>query len=154
MYSTNIWSESEVRGRSLLLINPEELWIFFACVYTKKYVYNYSDLENCMSLAFRTSNAILIWLKIFALLYWRDWCILKHICGNILMLWNRSFMISTHDRKSMPIGNSQLSKTEYESCLKLLYYMVKSIEQKVFTFKHGLNIGQSTNRLLLIHLQV
>ena len=43
--------------------------------------------------------------------------------------------------KSMPIGNGQLSKTCYESCL--LYYMVTNIEQKVFTFKHGLNIGRS-----------
>ena len=48
-----------------------------------------------------------------------------------------------HDKyarqKSMPIGNSQLSKTGYESCL--LHYTVTSIEEKVFTFKHGLNIG-------------
>ena len=41
----------------------------------------------------------------------------------------------------MPTGNSQLSKTGYKSYL--LYYMVKSIEQKIFTFKHGLNIEQS-----------
>ena len=54
--------------------------------------------------------------------------------------------------KSMPIGNSQLSKTGYESCL--IYYTVLSIEQKVFTFKHGLNIGQSIYRLLIIHHQV
>ena len=45
-------------------------------------------------------------------------------------------MISMHDTKSMPIGNSQLSKTSYESCL--LYYIATSIEQKVFTFKQGL----------------
>ena len=32
-------------------------------------------------------------------------------------------------QKSMPIGNSQLSKTGYESCL--LYYTVTSIEEKV-----------------------
>ena len=74
----------------------------------------------------------------------------KHIYGNILILWNRSFMISTRDTKSMPIGNSQLSKIGYESCL--LYYMVTSIEQKVFTFKHGLNIGRSIYRLLIIRL--
>ena len=73
--------------------------------------------------------------------------------GNILILWNRSFMISTCDTKSMPIGNSQLSKTGYESSC-LLYYTVISIDQKVFTFKHGLNIGQSIYRLLIIHLQV
>ena len=48
--------------------------------------------------------------------------------------------IHKHARqKSMLIGNNQLSKTGYESCL--LYYTVTSIEQKVFTFKHGLNIG-------------
>ena len=63
----------------------------------------------------------------------------KHTCGNII-LWNRSFhMISMRDTKYMPIGNAQLSKTGHESCL--LYYMVTGIEQKVFTFKHGLIIG-------------
>ena len=62
----------------------------------------------------------------------------KHICGNVLILWNHLF-ISMSDKKSIPIGNSQLSKTGYESCL--LYCTVRSIEQKVFTFKHGLNIG-------------
>ena len=62
--------------------------------------------------------------------------------------------ISTSNSKSMLIGNSQLSKTHYEFCLKLLYYMVKGKEQKVFTFKRGLNIGRSTNRLLTIRLQV
>ena len=82
----------------------------------------------------------------------------KHICGNIIILWNRSFhMISMRDTKSMPIGNGQLSKTGYESCL--LYYVVTSIEQKVFTFKHGLNIGPGIYRyrlllgLLIIRLQ-
>ena len=50
--------------------------------------------------------------------------------------------------KYMPIGNGQLSKTGYESCL--LYYMVTSIEQKVFTFKHGLNIGRSVYRYRLL----
>ena len=64
------------------------------------------------------------------------------------MLWNRLFMISTHDAKSMAIRNSQLSKMGYKSCLKLPYYMVKSIEQKVFTFRHSLNTGQSTNNSL------
>ena len=60
----------------------------------------------------------------------------KHICGNIL----EPFIRDKHARlKSMPIGNSQLSKTGYESYL--LHYMVTSIEEKVFTFKHGLNIG-------------
>ena len=63
----------------------------------------------------------------------------KHICGNVLILWNRLFMISTRDKESMPIGNSQLTKIGHESCL--LYCTVTSTEQKVFTFKHGLNIG-------------
>ena len=35
----------------------------------KKYVYIYSDLENLMSLASRTSNAIAMRFKIFTLLY-------------------------------------------------------------------------------------
>ena len=61
-------------------------------------------------------------------------------------------MVSMCDTKSMPIGNSQLSKTDYESCL--LYYMVTSIEQKIFTLKHGLNIGQSIYRLKIIRFQV
>ena len=92
-----------------------------------------------MLLASRTSNAIAMQLKIFALLTeWID-VYYKHICGNILTLWNHLFMVSTFDTKSMPIGNSQLSKTGYVSCL--LYYTVTSIKQKVFTFKHGLNVG-------------
>ena len=66
----------------------------------------------------------------------------KLICGNILILWNCSFMTSMHNTKSMPNGNSQLSKSGNISCL--LYYIVTSVEQKVFTFKHGLNIERST----------
>ena len=67
----------------------------------------------------------------------------KHTCGNIIILWNRPFHTNSMRDKneSMPIGNGQLSKTGYESCL--LYYMVTSIEQKVCTFKHSLNIGRS-----------
>ena len=102
------------------------------------------------------------------------------ISGNILIFWNRSFMVSTRDTKSMLIGNSQLSKTGYEFCLLYLYlytlattlltytlliliilttYIATSIEQMVFTFKHGLNIGQSIYQyrlllgLLIIRLQ-
>ena len=82
----------------------------------------------------------------------------KYTCGNIIILWNLSFrMISMRITKSMPIRNDQLSKTGYESCL--LYYMVTSIEQKVFTFKHGLNIGRSIYQyrlllgILIIRLQ-
>ena len=44
----------------------------FAYVYSSEentYVYNYNDLENCMSLASHTSNAAIMRLKIFALLY-------------------------------------------------------------------------------------
>ena len=107
----------------------------------RKHVYNYSDLENCMSLASRTSIAIAMWLKIFALLYWMDWCILQAYLWKYLNI-TEPFIHDKHARqKSMPIENSQLSKTGYESCL--LYYMVTSIEEKVFTFKHGLNIGWS-----------
>ena len=72
----------------------------------------------------------------------------KNICGNISILWNRSFMISTRDTTSMPIGNSQVSETGYEPCL--LYFTVTSIELKVFTFQHGLYIGRNIYRLLII----
>ena len=47
----------------------------------------------------------------------------------------------TRDTTSMPIGNSQVSETGYESCL--LYFTVTNIELKVFTFQHGLNIGRN-----------
>ena len=48
----------------------------------------------------------------------------KHTCGNIIILWNRSFhMISMPETKSMPIGKGQHCKTGYESCL--LYYMLQ-----------------------------
>ena len=105
-----------------------------------------------MSLASRTSTAIAMRFKIFALLYWMDWCTLQ------AYLWEyRSIMEPfIHDKhmqqKSMTIGNSQLSKTGNESCL--LHCTVTSIEEKVFTFKHGLNIGWSIYRLLIIRLQV
>ena len=73
----------------------------------------------------------------------------KYTCGNIIILWNLSFRtISMRITESMPIGNGQLSKTGYESCL--LYYMVTSIEQKVFTLKHGLNIGRSIYQYRLL----
>ena len=50
----------------------QELWIF-ACVMTlRKAVYNHSDLENWMLFESHTSNAIVIWLKRFALLYCVD----------------------------------------------------------------------------------
>ena len=61
-----------------------------------------------------------------------------------------AWLIRKRDTKSKPTGNSQLSKTGYESCL--LYYTVTSIEQKVFTFNHGLNVGQSIYRLLMFRL--
>ena len=54
----------------------QELWIFFACVYTKN-MSTTSDLENRMSLVSCTSNAIIKWLQIFTFLYWMDWCILE-----------------------------------------------------------------------------
>ena len=51
-------------------------------------------------------------------------------------------MISTRNTKCMLIGNSQLSKQAINPAY-FITYMVTSIEQKVFTFKHDLNIGQS-----------
>ena len=136
---------TQSRARSLynLWLNKaiilQELWIFFACVYTKK-----------MSTTTVTWTIVCHWLLPplmplqFGLKYspcsteWID-VYYKHICGNTSILWNRLFMISMRDATSMPIGNSQLSKTSYESCL--LHYTVTSIELKVFTFHHGLNIG-------------
>ena len=54
----------------------QELWTF-ACVMTsRKAVYNHCELENPLLFASRTSNAIVLWLRRFALLYWVDWCIL------------------------------------------------------------------------------
>ena len=128
----------------------QELWIFFVCIYTKK-----------MSTTTVTWKIICHWLLVppmplqCSLKYspcsteWID-VYYKHICGNILILLNHLFMISTRDTTSMLIGNIQLSKTGYESCL--LCYTVTSIELKVFTFQHGLNIGQNIYRLLIIHL--
>ena len=70
----------------------------------------------------------------------------KHICGNILILWNRLFMISTRDKNPCRLETvNSLKQLGYESCP--LHYTVTSIEEKVFTFKHGLNIGWS------IHIQ-
>ena len=47
----------------------QELWTF-ACVMTsRKAVYNHCELENPLLLASRTSNAIVLWLRRFALLY-------------------------------------------------------------------------------------
>ena len=47
----------------------QELWTF-ACVMTsRKAVYNHCELEYCLLFASHTSNAIVLWLKIFALLY-------------------------------------------------------------------------------------
>ena len=69
-YSESIYVHFKL-SESLL----QELWIFFASIYTlRKYVYNYSDLENRMSLASRTSNAFAMWLKTFALLITRNYC--------------------------------------------------------------------------------
>ena len=54
-------------------------------------------------------------------------------------------MVSTRDTKSMPIGNSQLSNTGYESCL--LYYMVTRVEQKVFIIKGEVYTGTSPSTM-------
>ena len=82
-----------------------------------EHVFNYGDLENHMLSVSRTSNFILRWLKYSPCS--TEWIELfyKHICGNILMVWSRSFMIPQGD------GNSQLSKTDNKACL--LYDMVK-----------------------------
>ena len=56
-------------------------------------------------------------------------------------------MIRIRDKKSKPIGNSQLSKTGYES--GLLYYTVTSIEEKVFTFNHGLKGTMNKRKFVL-----
>ena len=144
-YSESIYAHFRLNKAIL-----QELWIFFACVYTKK-----------MSTTTVTWKIVCHWLLPplkplqCGLKYspcstkWID-VYYKHICGNISILWNCLFMISTRDTTSMLIGNSQLSKTGYKSCL--LYYTVTSIELKVFTFQHGLNIGQNIYRLLIIRL--
>ena len=59
-----------------------------------------------------------------------DLCILQAYLWKYLNIME-PFIHDKHARqkiRSMPIGNSQLSKTGYESCL--LYYTVPSIEQK------------------------
>ena len=134
-YSESIYVHSRLNKAIIL----QELWIFFACVYTKKMstttvtwkIVCHWLLPPLMPLqcGLKYSPCSTEWIDVYY----------KHICGNTSILWNRSFMISMRDATFMPIGNSQLSKTSYESCL--LYYTVTSIELKVFTFHHGLNIG-------------
>ena len=145
-YSESIYVHFRLNKAIIL----QELWIFFACVYTKKMstttvtweIVCHWLLPPLMPLQFglKYSPCCIDWIDVYY----------KHICENILILWNRSFMISTHDATSMLIGNSQVSKTGYKSCL--LYYTVTSIELKVFTFHHGLNIGRNIYRLLIIRL--
>ena len=118
----------------------------------RKHVYNYSDLENRMSLTSHTSTAIAMRPKIFALLYWMDWCILQAYLWKYLNIMEPFIHDKYVRQKSMPIGNSQFSKTGYESYQ--LHYTVTSIEEKVVTFKHDLNMGWSIYRLLIIRLQV
>ena len=106
----------------------QELWILFACIYTKKMstttvtwkILCHWLLAPSMPLkcGLKYSHCSTEWIDVYY----------KHICGNILMLWNRLFMISTRDKKSLPLGNSQPAKTGYEFCL--LYYMVTSIEKR------------------------
>ena len=81
-----------------------------------------------------------------------DLCILQAYLWKYLGIMEPCIHDKHARQKSMAIGYSQLSKTGYESYL--LYYTVTSIEQKVFAFKHGLNIGWSIYRLLIIRLQV
>ena len=78
----------------------QELWSLL-CVYVatlRKHVYNYSDLENRMSLASRTSTAIAMRLKIFALLYWMDWCMLQAYLWKYLNIMEP--FIHKHARKN------------------------------------------------------
>ena len=114
----------------------KELWIFFACIYIKEICLQLQWLGkscHCLLVPPMPLHCCLKYLP-----YSTEWIDIyyKYIHGNILILWNHLFMIRTCDTKSKPIGNSQLSKTGYESCL--LYYTVISIQQKVFTFNHGL----------------
>ena len=65
----------------------------------RKYVYNYSDLEIAchwllappmlLQCGLNYSPSSTEWINVYD----------KHICGNILILWNRLFMISTLDKK-------------------------------------------------------
>ena len=66
-----------------------------------------------------------------------DWCILQAYLWKYLNIMEPFIHDKYARQKSMPIGNSQLSG--YESCL--LHYTITSIEEKVITFKHGLDIG-------------
>ena len=105
----------------------------------RKYVYNYSDLENRMSLASRTSNAIAMRVKIFALLYWMDWCILQ------TYLWKRlnimePFIHDKHARQRIHADWKQPTLWNRLWILPTLLYGYK-YRTKGITFKHGLNIG-------------
>ena len=77
----------------------------------------------------------------------------KHNCGNVLILWNRLFVISTRDKESMPLVGVETANS-LKQAMNPAYFIVwlQVIEQKVFTFKHGLIIGQSIYRLSIFHL--
>ena len=62
--------------RNLYYRNCESSLHAFTAVMLK-YVHNYNDLETRMSLASSNTNAIVMRLKIFTLLYWMDWCLLE-----------------------------------------------------------------------------
>ena len=47
----------------------QELWTFAFVMTSRKAVYNHYELENPLLFASRTSNAIVLWLRRFALLY-------------------------------------------------------------------------------------
>ena len=70
----------------------QELWIFFVCVYTKK---------TCLQLQ-RLEKYVCHWLLAppMQLYGWID-VYYKHICGNILTLWNHLFLVSTRNTKYM-----------------------------------------------------
>ena len=104
----------------------QELWIFFACMYT--------GYEN-MSTTTVTWKIVCHWL----------------LPPPMPLLWNRLF-ISMCDKNPCQLETcSQLSKTGYKPCL--LYYTVTSIEQKVFTFKHSLNRVKYIQAIIPLQVQ-
>ena len=94
-YSESIYVQFRLNKSTL-----QELWIFFACMYTKKMstttvtwkILCHWLLEPSMPLqcSLKYSPCPTEWINVYY----------KHICGDILMLWNRLFMISTRDKKN------------------------------------------------------
>ena len=51
------------------LLVQEQLWTFACIMTSRKAVYNHCELENRLLFASHISNAIVLWLRRFALLY-------------------------------------------------------------------------------------